>query len=136
MNLSMIARCRRRPLAGWKVTGSAALLVLMACASKPQPPLAAMQAAERAIVVAERAQVQGHQSADLSEARSKLGRSRSAVQQENMVLARWLADEATVSADLATARAEHVKAQAINADMQRSIDALREETQRNAGERK
>ena len=45
--------------------------------------------------------------------------------------AQRLALQSKLSADLALARAELLKAQAVNQDMQQSIDALQQEAQRN-----
>lgn len=135
MKTFMQISTRRRRLTVRTVLITCALVGLMACASKPEVPEAAIQGAERAIIVAERSQTQGYQSAELSEARSKLVRARAAVQQEKMVLARQLATESMVNAELAAARAEHYKAKAINEDMLRGIEALKQETQRNTGER-
>jgi ribosome-associated translation inhibitor RaiA len=57
------------------------------------------------------------------------------VQQEEMVLAARYATESKVEADLATANTGMLKAQAVNAEMQDSIDTLNQEIQRNAGAR-
>jgi hypothetical protein len=47
-----------------------------------------------------------------------------------MVLANRYAEQSTLTAELATARTEAAKAQAVNAEMNRSADALIEEMQR------
>ena len=108
-------------------------LVLGACASKPEAPVAAIQAAERAIANAQREQTSDGMSAELSEARIKLSNAHTSVQQEKMIVARYQADEARVNAELATAKAEASKAQAVNDDMKAGIDALKQEMQRNSG---
>lgn len=110
---------------------AAALLALAACASTPPPPVQALQAAEIAINSAEQAGVVDYAALELTQARDKLAAARLAVQDEDMVLAERLADESRVSAELASARTEMLKAREINRDMQESIDTLRQEMQRN-----
>lgn len=120
----LITRCRL-------CLAAAGLLALAACASTPPPPLQALQAAEIAISSAEQARVVDYAVLELTQARDKLAAARIAVLDEEMLLAERLADESRVSAELATARTEMLKAQAINRDMQESIDTLRQEMQRN-----
>jgi hypothetical protein len=114
---------------------AAGFLALAACASTPQPPTQALQAAESAIADAEQARVADYASAELREAREKLAAARTAVLSEQMVEARYLADESRVHADLASAQAEELKAKAVNDEMQTSIDTLKEEMRRNSGGR-
>lgn len=118
---------------------AAVLLVMLAginaCASAPLPPTRELQAAEFAINSAEQARVADYASPELNEAREKLDAARIAVQNKDMVLATYLADESTVDAQLASARAEMMKARAVNAEMQQSIDTLKAELQRNSGVR-
>ncbi len=52
-----------------------------------------------------------------------------------MVEAETLAEESRVHADLASAQAEMIKARAVNVEMQKSIDTLKQEMQRSSGER-
>jgi hypothetical protein len=49
---------------------------------------------------------------------------------EDMILAQRLAEQATVTAKLATARTEAAKAEAVNEEMRRGAEALTEEMQR------
>ena len=114
-----------------KLALSGALMVLTACSSSPKPPLAELQAAEQAIANAERAQVVRYASIELNTARTELTAARTAVSEKNMPQAQRLALQSKLSADLALARAELLKAQAVNQDMQQSINALQQETQRN-----
>lgn len=118
----------------WGLT-IAGLLTLGACASAPQPPAQHVQAAELAITNAEQAQVADYASLELNQAREKLLAARNAVQQEDMVLAQRLADESRVKAELASAKAEMIKAKAVNDEMQESIDTLKQEMTRNTGGR-
>ena len=108
---------------------------MVACASTPQPPTGALQAAESAIANAEQARVADYASAELTVAREKLTASRAAVQNNQMLQAEYLAEESRVHADLAHARAEEMRAKAINDEMQKSIDTLKQEMNRTTGVR-
>lgn len=111
------------------------LLALAACASVPQPPTEALQAAELAISNAEKARVADYASPELGAARENLSAARTAVQQEQMMLATRLAEQSQANAQLATAKAEAAKAKVVNDEMQKSIDTLKQEMQRNPGAR-
>ncbi|HEX6259990.1 MAG TPA: DUF4398 domain-containing protein [Woeseiaceae bacterium] len=113
----------------------AGLLALSACATAPQPPTQALQAAESAIASAEQARVANYASAELRQAREKLAAARTEVRMEEMVKARYLAEEALVHAELASAQAEEIKSKAVNDEMQKSIDTLKQEMQRSSGSR-
>ncbi|MES2603808.1 MAG: DUF4398 domain-containing protein [Pseudomonadota bacterium] len=116
------------------LTGSV-LLALASCASTPLPPTQQLQAAELAITNAEQAGVADYASSELNQAREKLAAAHTAVDTEEMVLAQQLADESRVSAELATARAEVFKAKAVNAEMEQSLNTLKQELLRNSGTR-
>lgn len=118
-----------------KLSALTAGLMLAACASVPPPPIAALKAAETAIATADRERVADHASPELNEARQNLTAARAAVAKEDMALAQRLADQARVNAELATAKAESMKAKAVNDEMQKSIDTLKREMQRNTGAR-
>lgn len=107
--------------------------MLAACASAPQAPTQALQAAELAIANAEQARVADYASPELGEAREKLTAARAAVQEEHMVLAQRLAEQSRVDAELATAKFEAAKANSVNDEMRKSTDALKQEMQRNPG---
>lgn len=111
------------------------ILMLAACASTPQPPLQELQAADLAISRAEQASVAEYASLELNQAREKVAAARVAVQEEDMIGARQLAEESLVSAELASARTEMLRAREVNDDMQRSIDTLNQEMLRNTGTR-
>lgn len=102
-----------------------------ACASMQPPPTSELQAAELAIATAERDRVADYASSQLSDAREKLTAARSAVQQEEMKKALQLAQQARVDAELASALAEVAKAETVNEEMQKGIDTLKQEMQRN-----
>ena len=116
------------------IASSCALLALAGCVSTPKAPDAALQAAKIAISHAETARSESGTSPELREARDKLAAARSAVVRKDMLQAERLAQESRVAAELAFAKAEADKAAAINADMRTSIDALKVEMQRNAGD--
>src|SRR5690606_25326773 len=109
------------------------LLLLSGCASTPQPPSQALQAAEMAITTAEQARVADYASLELGEARQKLAAARAAVVAEDMVLAQRLAEQSRVNAELATARAGVAKAKKVNDEMKESTDTIKQEMQRNPG---
>jgi hypothetical protein len=112
----------------------AAMLLLVGCASTPPMPAANLQAAQQAIVNAERLDAGVHAAAELSEARNKLASAQRAVNEENMQSAEWLADEARAGAELAAARTGAVKAKAVNDDMKRGTSTLVDEIQRQSGD--
>ncbi len=113
-----------------------ALLALSACASTPQPPIQALQAADSAIANAEQARVADYASTELTSARQKLAAAHAAVRNNQVVEAEYLAVESRMHAELALARAEELKAKAVNDDMQKSIDTLKQEMQRATGARR
>ena len=110
------------------------LLLLSGCASAPTPPTAALQAAEMAIANADQARVADYSFSELGEAREKLTAARSAVQKEDMVLALRLAEQSRINAELAVAKADVAKANAVNNEMQQSTRDLKQEMQRKSGE--
>lgn len=114
---------------------AAAFLMLAGCATPPEPPTEALQAAESAISNAEQARVADYASAELTLARQKLSRANTAARNDQMVEAKYLAVESRNHAEVALARAEELQAKAINEDMQKSIDILKQEMQRARGDR-
>lgn len=115
---------------------AAGLLALTGCATTPLPPTQALQAAESAISSAEQARVADYASTELTTARQKLASANTAVGDEQMVEAEYLAIESRTHAEVALARADELKAKAVNDDMQQSIDTLKQEMQRATGARK
>ena len=110
----------------------AGMLMLGACASTP-PPTTSLVMARAAIDSAEKAEAGRYAAPELSEARGRLAAAESAVKQENMASAQQLAQQSTVEANLANARAGEAKATAVNDDMKQSNAALGEELQRASG---
>lgn len=117
------------------LAGTALVLALASCASAPLPPDAQLQAAQLAISGAEQERATDFAPLDMKQAHDKLGAANEAVVAQEMELARRLADEARVSAELATAKASELKAKAVNDEMQQSIAALQQELNRNSGAR-
>jgi hypothetical protein len=113
-------------------TAAMVALVLMACATLP-PPTAELQAAELAIATADKARVADHASPELTQAREKLMAAKVAVEKEDMDKARQLAQQSRADAELASAKSEQVKAQAVNDDMKKSTETLNSEMQRKTG---
>jgi uncharacterized membrane protein YeaQ/YmgE (transglycosylase-associated protein family) len=122
-----------RPLVAAGVTGL--FMFFTACASTPEAPDSALDAAKVAISNAEKAEAGQFASAELGQARDKLASANSALQEENMISAERFAQESRVQAELASARTAAAKAAAVNKEMERGADALTEEMQR-AGESK
>lgn len=111
----------------------AGVMAIGACASTPEPPTAALQAAATAITHAEQARVADYASPELGEAREQLAAAKLAVQNEDMVVAERLAVQSRHAADLATAKTEAVKAKAVNDEMRKSTETLKQEMQRHTG---
>lgn len=129
--LPKLAHVSRRRL---RIAVPAVLLFTAACASTPPIPSASLQAAQQSISNAERVEAGTHAAAELSEARNKLSAAQRAVDLKQMVAAGRLADEARAEADLAVARTGVVKANAVNAGVERSNATLIEEMQRKTGD--
>ncbi|HTF95022.1 MAG TPA: DUF4398 domain-containing protein [Cellvibrio sp.] len=108
--------------------------VLAGCASTPKAPTEALLAAETAIANAEQARVADYASPELGEARDKLTAARTAVAEKEMVRAARLAEQSRADAELATAKAQAAKAQEVNDDLNKNINTLQQELQRNSGD--
>ena len=103
------------------------------CASTPEPT-EQLVAARQALTAAEQAQAVEHAADLMTESRTKLGLAEAAVKDDEMEQAARLADEARVDAELAVAQATAMKAEAVNDEMRRGNETLRDEMQRqNAG---
>jgi hypothetical protein len=104
------------------------------CTSSLPPPTQQIAAAEESLSNAEQARVADHSLPELQEARSKLSTARAAVQNNEMLLAKRMAEQASIDIKLASAKAELAKAEIINADMEKGINVLKQEMQRNTGD--
>jgi Domain of unknown function (DUF4398) len=107
-----------------------ATLLFAGCASAPMAPTASLNEAKLAIQAAEKDDASHYAGAELDEARQKLVMANQAVVAEDMILAERFAQESTVTAQLAVARTEATKAEAVNTEMSRGTEALIEEMQR------
>lgn len=114
---------------------AAVVLALGACASAPPAPVDAIQAAEIAISNADKENAAEFAPLEMRSAREKLAAARVApTDDDSAANSRRLADEARADAELATARAAAAKASAVNEDLKKSNQTLRQETQRARGE--
>lgn len=116
----------RLPL--WSVAVGAALLA--ACASLP-PPTESLARAERTLQRADEAKAVETAPLEMKSAREKLTQAREAVVREDMTTAATLAGQATLDAELAIAKQEAAKAQAVNDELMKGNQVLREELNRN-----
>ena len=116
----------RRVLAG-PVAAVALGALLAACGSTPPPPVDAVAAAQTAVTSAEQANAATLAPAELDRARDKLLRAQAAIQQEDNVEARRLAEQASVDARLAETRARATLANRNAEEFQAGLDAVRAE---------
>lgn len=107
-------------------TIAAASLLMTACASTPAPT-AELAAAESAVARAQNAEIPLDGRVNLTAAREKLELARKAVSNKQNELARRLADEARLDAELALAKSNSQKARAAAEEMQRNIQTLQNE---------
>jgi len=114
---------------------SSGLLMLGACASTPPAPSANLQAAQQAIAAAERGEAARYAPGELGEAHAKLTLADTAVTEKKMVLAERFADQSRAEAELASAKASAVKADAVNEEMKRSNSTLVDEMKRGSGDK-
>lgn len=121
----------RLPTTRWKTAAAPALLLaLAACASPGKPPVAAMAAAHASISEAESAGAVQQAPVDLLAARDKIGKAEAAIRDKRYVQAQRLAEEAQVDAEVAQQKSRVVKARATAAELERSNQLLRQETER------
>lgn len=107
--------------------------VLAGCASTPNAPTEALQAAELAIANAEKDRVADYASPELAEARDKLTAARVAVAKKEMARAARLAEQSRADAELASAKTKAAKAQEVNEELDKNADTLQRELDRNSG---
>jgi hypothetical protein len=117
------------------IAGGAATLA--ACATAPQPPTDAFQAADISISNAEKDHAADAAPLEMRTAREKLSAARTAgavdSDEQHMLQSRRLADEARVDAELAVAKSRLAKADAANLELQKDSNALHQEIQRGPG---
>lgn len=112
-------------------SGLLLLTMLGACASSPDRPDQDLARAEAAISQAEQSGARQYGPIALDDARQKLGKAQAAVAEEEMLLAERYAEEATLAADLAAAKARTGKAERAVEELEDSIAVLRQEIARN-----
>ena len=132
MIASFISRRRLR----FALPGVLLLAAAAAFADSPPDPASNLQAAQQAIANAERVDAASHAGVELGEARGKLAAAQRAVEEKQLIVAQQFADEARAEAELASARADAFKANAVNQDIKRSTATLVEEMQRKTGDSK
>lgn len=103
------------------------LLLSVGCASQKSVAIESLLAAEQAIDSAERARVSEYAAAELMQARDILNRAKLAKTNKDLINADRLAQQSLVTAQLAFARAELVKAEQINTEIEYSIEQLKQE---------
>ena len=113
------------------------LFASVGCASVSRAPTDAFQAADIAIANAEKEEASEFAPNELISARNKIAAAKSAVankpSESEVMRARRLAEEARSDAEFASARARDAREQAVNADLQKNNDTLRQELQRTSG---
>jgi hypothetical protein len=116
----------------YRVTGRATLvlglpLLLAACASGVPRPDAQLQEAQNAIQQAETANAQEAAPVLLNNAEQKLEDARALIERDEYARASRLLDQATADAQLAAARAETAETAAAAAQLNESVELLREQ---------
>jgi len=116
----------------WLAPVSAGLL-LSACASDPVPPTAELQSAEAALDRAQEAgaaQVAGPEMRAAIEHLTAAKVKAAGDKEDDMVDARRLAQKSEADSELALAKSEEAKAEAVNQQIKEGIEALRAESMR------
>jgi Domain of unknown function (DUF4398) len=113
------------------------LFASVGCASVSRAPTDAFQAADIAIANAEKEEASEFAPNELISARNKIAAAKAAAannpRESEVMRARRLAEQARSDAEFASARARDAREQAVNADLQKNNDTLREELQRTSG---
>lgn len=107
-----------------------ASIILGACASRPPAPTAQMAVTGAAVADATRAGATESAPAEMSMARDKLERAKVALAAKDYALARSLAQEAELDAQLAEVKTHSSKSSAAAVEVQEGIRVLREEMDR------
>ena len=106
------------------------LLVLSSCAPAVQPPDSQMALATEAVEEATAAGAYEYAPVELKAAQDKINQAKQAMQSKDNVTAKRLLQEAEVDAKLAEAKSATAKSQQAVAELQKSIDMLRDEINR------
>ncbi|MFO8086672.1 MAG: DUF4398 domain-containing protein [Bacteroidales bacterium] len=107
-----------------------AVFGLVACAAKVSPPSSQLATATLAINQAESAGAYESAPVELRDARQKLEKARQAMNRKDNLTAKRLAEQATVDANLAEAKARTAKSQKMLQEIKDSIRILQEEIDR------
>lgn len=106
------------------------IVVLAGCAVRAPAPEKQVTLATQSIAQAESSGAVEFAPVELRAAREKLSQAKLAMDQEENLKAKRLADEAMVDANLAEAKARSAKAQKVVEELQESIRVLQEEMNR------
>ncbi len=107
--------------------------VLAGCATtKPEP--SAFEAAEEAIVAAERVGAEELAPVELRFAREKLANARRGMESKQFDIAYWLIEESEINSELAIEKSRTATARRKVSELSRTNEILREELEANYGE--
>lgn len=121
----------KSPLA-FTATIAAGLMIVTGCASTGDRPVQQLTRAESSIEHAEQNGAREYSTVSLDQARDKLAQAQRAADRGETDQARRLAEQAELDAELAAAQASRGKADEALAEIDQSINTLREEIARNA----
>ncbi len=119
----------RTPLLAIPILGLAALAT--SCASAPPRPTVELTRASALVDQAQQSGAQRYAAADLQSARDRLQQADQAAASGDNRQALWLASEAALDAQLATARAQSVPQQQAADQLEQSLKTLRAESNQN-----
>jgi septal ring factor EnvC (AmiA/AmiB activator) len=103
---------------------------LSGCAIKYLPPSSQLTIAASAISQAEKAGAYESAPVELKAARKKLEQAKESMKNQDNLTAKWLAEQATVDANLAEAKARSIKSQKTVQEIKESIETLKKEIER------
>ncbi len=107
-----------------------AVFGLFGCATKYPPPSSQLTIANSAINQAEKAGAYESAPVELKAAREKLEQAKESMNRKDNLTAKWLAEQATIDANLAEAKARTVKSQKAVQEIKESIETLKKEIER------
>ena len=107
-------------------------LVFAGCSSI-RPPREEIATAELAVREAQQSNAPQHAELEMHTANEKLSQARQAMRDENYVLARRLAEQALVDAQLAESKARSAEARQMARQLREGIETLRKEAERSGG---
>lgn len=127
-NTRTLRAVRSRPAA---IVTAALLIGTGGCASTPDRPEGELATAAANIDQAQQAGAAEYSAAELAAAQDKLARARAAAERDETVMARRLAEQAALDAELANAMTRSRKAESAVGELNDTIEALRDEIERN-----